>query len=287
MRDAAHRAPPETAPHPDPAETGDILSLVMMSDPTIAPAAPRADSAICRGVVTRAPDGAAVHDGGSASSADSAGSAPKPPVHDGGSAGSADSAGSAPKPPADRYEVRAGDVLLRARQAESCVLRPEVGDRVLVSAASGRGDGEPGYILAVLERPTEAPRVWQAPGAAPVSVSAERIEVVGARAVGVRAPSVSLEGETATLTFRAATLASEVVRGVAGSLVWVSEQLSTVAERSMHQAGSYVRKVTGVDTIVAEHMARTAHQTITTTTTNDIRAAKEDVHVSAKRIHMR
>jgi UDP-3-O-[3-hydroxymyristoyl] N-acetylglucosamine deacetylase len=42
------------------------------------------------------------HDGGSAGSADSAGSTPKPPVHDGGSAGSADSAGSTPKPPDPR-----------------------------------------------------------------------------------------------------------------------------------------------------------------------------------------
>jgi signal transduction histidine kinase/CheY-like chemotaxis protein len=44
----------------------------------------------------------AVHDGGSAGSADSVGCAAEPAVHDGGSAGSADSAGCAPKPPAER-----------------------------------------------------------------------------------------------------------------------------------------------------------------------------------------
>lgn len=182
-----------------------------------------------------------------------------------------------------RYEIQLDDGRLIAQQAESCVLRPEVGDVVLVSIASS----QPTYILAVLQRSSDAPRVWQAPGAAPVTVSAERLGLEGKQAASVRAPVLDVVAPKATLAFQAATVTSDVLRGASGTLEWMSRKLQSVADWSVHQAGTYVRSVAGADTVVAEHIVRTAHQTMTSTSKHELRDAKEDVHISAKRIHMR
>jgi hypothetical protein len=182
-----------------------------------------------------------------------------------------------------RYEVRTDGALWPARQAESCLLVPEPGDVVLMSVAPG----EPSYILAVLERTSDRPRVVQAPGGDPITVSAERLDLEGRAGVGVRAPVFDVVAGTAALAFRAVTLTSEVIRGATEKLEWVSRQLQTVADRSTHRAGTYVRSVASADTVVAEHMVRTAHQTMTSTTTHSVLDAGEDVHIHGKRIHMR
>lgn len=101
----------------------------------------------------------------------------------------------------DSIVVEIPGCLLPARTAASCLVRPEIGDRVLVF----RDPGGEGYVLAVLARASEEPvtlgferGVTLDAGAGPFAVDAPEIRFEASERISLAGPELAVRAERGT-----------------------------------------------------------------------------------------
>lgn len=131
--------------------------------------------------------------------------------------------------------IECDDTVIAARVAFSCLVQPEQGDRVLTSA-----DGETVWIVAVLERPTDAPARLFAEGDIAIMSARGSISLFAAREVALDA------GEQARVSAKQIDLHAGVAR-------FVIDELQQIGRR----ANLYVAKIRSVGEMVetfAEHV---------------------------------
>ncbi len=130
--------------------------------------------------------------------------------------------------------VAADGERLAARTAASCLLRPEVGDTVLLAEAAGRH-----YVLAVLERKADGPMRIEAQGGLEVAAVDGALALSGETAVEIRspgriaatAPETCLEGQRATWSFAEVTGIARSLTAQLGRMKVVGEAIETVLDR--------------------------------------------------------
>lgn len=126
-----------------------------------------------------------------------------------------------------------------ARRAKSCLVAPEVGDRILCARESAGC-----YVLAVLEgREGAATRLTadgdlklQAPAGRVTVCASEGIDLVTAEDVGVAAGSVAVNAERGTMAIGEVGLLSRLVRAEAKKVVVLAEQLESTVDSLMTRA---------------------------------------------------
>ena len=141
--------------------------------------------------------------------------------------------------------VRAGGQHFDATPAYSCLVTPEVGDRVAcwraeVPGATGAADAV--HVLAVLSRPSATPMQLQL--AADTRIEAGRL-ALDTDALDVRT------GE-ASFVYRSLQTIGEWCRATVGQLQLAGATLATVFDRESHHAGQHQRTVDGVDLLEAQ-----------------------------------
>jgi hypothetical protein len=134
--------------------------------------------------------------------------------------------------------VRSEGALVRARRAPSCIVAPEVGDRVLC-AHTGEGRS---YVLAVLERDEELPARWSADGDV-------TIEASGQLALASRALAVKSEVARFALS-RVRLLGREVLAEVDRTKL-VGRTIESVSEVLQQTAARVARVVTDIEHVRA------------------------------------
>lgn len=152
-----------------------------------------------------------------------------------------------------------------AHRAASCLVPPAPGARVLV----GR-HGADAFILAVLDPPE---------GPCPLT------PVAGA-GLAVRAPTVSVDADTATLRTGTARLVGRLLALVADRLHSVATHLDSISERSVHRTGTALKVVTGTDSTRAADIQTRAENTLSVQATDVLVTAGEDVRLDGERISM-
>lgn len=133
--------------------------------------------------------------------------------------------------------VRIGARLKAAKVAPSCLLRPEVGDRVLVSQ-SRRGT----TIIAVVERGEGTACIMVGEGQ-PFRLSGEGIELE-ARRIGVQASeTLRLDAARTTIRARSLQLVADAMTTAAGAVRSVAETVDAAADRMTEYVGRRFRRV--------------------------------------------
>lgn len=144
-----------------------------------------------------------------------------------------------------------------ARQALSCLVTPQVGDRVLLA---GTADGRL-YVLHVLDRTDRECATLTVPGAQRLSIRQGSVDVAAARGIALRA------GHEVEIT------------AVQGPLMLTARNLfASAAESIVHTASSYVGQV--------EQFLVSARQLLRLHGEQAIVTARQDAKIDAERISL-
>lgn len=147
--------------------------------------------------------------------------------------------------------------------AAGCLLRPSVGDTVLVSLA-----GDSGYILCVLERATAQDATVSVPGNLHLHLPNGGLTVSAAQGVAVDAGTAfAVRGQAASLQFAQAGILVDALSVVGDTLqaTWrdrsvISQNSLEVAARMETRAGDAIRRVNGhEDTAAGSMRTRVSH----------------------------
>lgn len=177
-----------------------------------------------------------------------------------------------------------GDLL--AKQAASCLLRPEPDDRVLVALAP-----EP-FVLAVLER-RGGESALELPG--DVSLRAGgRLELSGEDGISLKTPAViRMVADRLAMLSQHAELATEELTTIAkraqasfdeGGLV--AKALDMVSERMTSRTAKAFRFVSELDQLRARHFDYRADHAARISGENTIVTAREVVKVDGEQVHI-
>lgn len=193
--------------------------------------------------------------------------------------------------------VSAGEVLtlststgnVMARKAASCLLVPEVGDRVLVAVES-RGDA---FVLAVLERLSdsratiELPRRTSVQAAERLSfVAREGVDVVGGNEVRLTSASVEVNAVQTRIASRAVELVGEAVGAELGTVKIVAKTVDSIFERLSQRMKRSFKTVEQTDQVKANHLDYAAETIAHFRGEHTIVSAKDLVKVNGEQIHM-
>ncbi|MDR3497238.1 MAG: DUF3540 domain-containing protein [Ancalomicrobiaceae bacterium] len=132
--------------------------------------------------------------------------------------------------------VRFGESRVAATTAVSCLVRPIVDDRVLVSLAGGEA-----FVLSVLERVGPNYATVTLPGQGNLAIEAENIAVAARKRLSVSGDTLDLKARSLALITAGAT--------------WIGKQLSFVVDRLQTSAKT---QETSADTIVVKATDRVA-----------------------------
>lgn len=138
--------------------------------------------------------------------------------------------------------VRVGDAVRHARRAASCLLRPEVGDEVLLLGPST----EQLYVVAVTVRAEEGPSVLQVEGDLQLRAGGS-IEVSAGHQLDLEAARLGLRAEDGEVSVARLQFNGLAWRGVVGTVHRVSQLCETVVDRALHFAKTSIRRVEGMD----------------------------------------
>lgn len=160
-----------------------------------------------------------------------------------------------------RYGALTDEGALWVAPAAGCLLRPEVGDLVLLSVSNGQG-----YILTVLERGTpDALAHIEIPGSLRLSAPQGRLELEAAQGVSLDAgPSLSLKAQEACASFRHVEATAESLRIAGESLqtTWttrtdISGTRLDIATRGETHLAQSVRRIAGHEEVTAGSLRQT------------------------------
>lgn len=194
-------------------------------------------------------------------------------------------------PPPDLFLVRTPLGEFTARRALSCLVRPEIGDSVLVA----EGASEQTYVISVLARISDAPLHLALPGRTRITTeqgAGLSIDIDGELGLSSRtrietdAPEMSLRATTATLVCRRF---SAVIRDALASLRHarlVANLIETTAERLNLSADHSQRTIKGLDQVRATNLDIRAEQMLNLQAENVVAGARKLVKLDGEQIHL-
>lgn len=178
-----------------------------------------------------------------------------------------------------RIGVAIGDERLWARQALSCLLVPEAGDRVLVA----RADGEV-FVLAVLDRLLPDAMALAVPGARRVVLAAPDVAIQGAERLTLQGREATVDGETVRVLATSFSLVGRVAAFIADLLRTTARRSETVADAVAVQAGERTTRITGADVSEVGTLVRNVDQVSVETAHSAVVSAKEDLRFDGTRV---
>jgi hypothetical protein len=188
------------------------------------------------------------------------------------------------------FEVLAGQGIVHARRAVSCLVEPAPGDVVLLSSTAGGA----AYILAILEREEGAAAAIQLDGDLSIALprgrftvaAQEGVDLVSAESLSITAGSVAVTAVDGELALERLTLLSTHVRAELEKVKLLSGTLDAAVERlSLHAKRSY-RTVEELDQVKAEQIDYTAEKIMNLHGKNTLVTADELVKLDAAQIHV-
>lgn len=193
--------------------------------------------------------------------------------------------------------VAAGEVLtlststgnVIARKAASCLLVPDVGDRVLV-AVDGRGEA---FVLAVLERDSETRATLELPRRTMVQaaerlsfVAPEGIDVVGGDEVRIASANVAVNSARTRIASRVVDVVGEAVGAELGTVKVVAKTVDSILERVSQRVQRSFKWVEQTDQVKARQLDYAAETIAHFRGEHTVVSAKDLVKVNGEQIHM-
>ncbi|MFG1392043.1 DUF3540 domain-containing protein [Xanthobacter agilis] len=180
---------------------------------------------------------------------------------------------------AQQVGVTVGDECLWAQRSLSCVLAPEVGDRVLVA----RVDGE-AFVLAILDRLLPDTMTLSVPHARCVALSAPDIAITAEVRLALRARDARLEGESVRILATSFSLVGRLATLVADLLRTTARRTETAADEMAVQAGERTTRVRGTDVSAVGTSVRRVEEVSVETAQSAVLVAKDDLRFDGTRV---
>ncbi|MFC3229502.1 DUF3540 domain-containing protein [Marinibaculum pumilum] len=183
---------------------------------------------------------------------------------------------------------------LRARTADSCLIRPQPEDLVLC-AAYPSGNGMAFYILSVLVRAdVSQPAMLAVAGGltvsaqdGPVTVQAgQSLNLLSGTGMTLSAETLSVRAEAGLLHLDSAVLESQDAVASIGTLRLIGEKLLSLVKVVSGQHRRATRKVEEVDQVQAGEVVVAGERLITNTAHQIVHVSTEDMRFDGARIHM-
>lgn len=186
-----------------------------------------------------------------------------------------------------QFMVQLAQGLVAARTAVSCLVRPESGDKVLVSS-----NGQDHYILAVLAR-TDSSIALHFPGettlnsVGPLKLhSNEGVTVASAEAVNLTAQTLRLTAIDAQVSAQSLGVNALTLKADHDEVEFRARTVSSWAQRVFQRADTVVRWVEGVETAHIGQLVKNIRQAYLMNAQNTVITARGDVKIDGERIHM-
>lgn len=173
--------------------------------------------------------------------------------------------------------------------AASCLLRPEVGDVVLISPASAGANGQftgGWWLLAVLRRGQEGLATVQVPGAQAVSLSAPSLQLQGDQQIAIRSADLVVEAQRASLRTKFMQMTAGTVSTVAQHLTTIADKLDSLARDVLLRCSNRVSNIDEVDALQTGQLSIQAKETLIAESTQVVINANDNVRIDGQRILM-
>ena len=179
-----------------------------------------------------------------------------------------------------RISVNGAEVA--ARRALSCLVTPELGDRVLAAA-----EGQRHFVLSVLERAELRRAELSLPAAdAAMTLAAGEIELSAGRRIRHKAPEIRLEANTMGLFARSLSLVGNLLNFLGDRLHSSVSQQHTVADQIATKARQRVTVVDGTDVQKIGALSQSVDTTAAITAEAAIVTTRKDLRLDGERISM-
>jgi hypothetical protein len=177
----------------------------------------------------------------------------------------------------------------KAKKAFSCLVCPEIGDKVLsVSLAAGGAS-----ILAILERKSsQATRLkfggdvdFSSPGSIKMLAN-ERIDVMSGDAMNFDTVELSMRSETSSVSFDRLSVTGNEANQYINKIRVMSKYLETVSETSKQVMKNSFRLVSGLESLTAGEVLQQVKKRFTVQSKQVSMLAEEDAKLNGKRVHL-
>jgi len=175
-----------------------------------------------------------------------------------------------------------------AKCAVSCLLRPQAGDRVLVSGA----DGSP-WILSILTREqdgivieTKGPLTLRSNSSDVSLDAAGAVDLHGRRGLSIQTPAMEVRAATADVKTGSASWLGERFEGRFGAIRMVGKVLESVVDRFRQRARHSDREVSALDRVRSGHIDYQAEYNLSLTGDNVFGSARNLVSIDGEQIHL-
>ncbi|WGS49451.1 DUF3540 domain-containing protein [Paraburkholderia sp. D15] len=170
--------------------------------------------------------------------------------------------------------VDCADARLPCRRAFSCLIAPEIGDRVVVSHAEPQRP----HVIAILDRPH--------PHAARIHIDGDLL-IESSNDVRIRAThAVHLQADDAALVARKTSLHCTEFEGYAGSLRVIGKTLESVFERVVQIAKASFRSVESLDHHRCAQLDYAASESVRLHGKHTLLTAERLAKLDAQQIHL-
>lgn len=178
----------------------------------------------------------------------------------------------------------------RAKRAVSCLVEPEVKDRVLIAFEPGG----PAFVLAVLEREAGAAATLSHDGDLNIRVGQGRlamaapdgVTVISGQDVSVVSGSVKMTAAEGEFALDRLTVLSSLVRAEIGKTKVFGESVDTLVGRVTQRVKRAFRFVEEIDQLKTKRLDYTASQVAQIHAGNAVVSAEELVKVDGEQIHL-
>jgi len=189
----------------------------------------------------------------------------------------------------DVVEVRLQGGALRARRTRSCLVAPEIGDKVLCNI-----DGEGAYMLAVLEGGEHTPTKIAVDGDLRIQSRAGRVTVGGQQGVGlvsngdvsVTAGEVNLRAPKGSVAIDELGFFGRLLQAQVGKVALAAKELDTMADRVSQRVKRAFRFVEEIDQTRAGTIDLRAQQLVGIRGENAVISARVLAKIDGKQIHI-
>jgi hypothetical protein len=188
------------------------------------------------------------------------------------------------------FVIRSASDRFEAERAASCLLAPEVGDRVL--CAGSRREGH--YVLAILTRAegtkaavsVDGDLELRVPSGRFVVAAQEGVELISGKDTAVVSGSVSITAAEASVGVERLSLLGSFVRAEIESVKLLAGKLDSVVERVSARLKRSFRTVEETDQVRAARIDYAAQSTMSLHAENALVTASELVKVDGEQIHV-